>query len=119
MNKEIKFRVWNNIVKKMLYSNGDLMICLCGTLYSTWDKQHEDPKDFILNQFTGIRDGNNNEIYEDDIVELVSNKERYKVKYNSRKAMFVLGRDFANDIPLDSCEIEIIGNIHKHPERLK
>ena len=63
MNREIKFRIWNDYDKKMIYWNELLKNKLANIFtmpsYNKW-----------LMQYTGLHDKNGKEIYEGDIVEI-------------------------------------------------
>lgn len=120
--REIKFRAWHNeekimgevlgidiLHKEIFFSNEDV------DCY-----EHTDFKDIELMQYTGLKDKNNKEIYEGDIVTLHNSK--YKVIFNTKEARFVLRDDeFESEIPFtnnNNERMEIIGNIYENPELL-
>nr|KLE30817.1 hypothetical protein AAX72_02045 [Levilactobacillus brevis] len=82
----------------------------------TWDIKNDHVE---LLQYTGLKDANGKEIYEGDIVEVVSQYwgqlgNRYKVKFN--KGAFSVKYDFLDEI---RSSILVIGNIHENPELLE
>ena len=123
MNREIKFRAWYkekkrigkvlgiDILHKEIYFSNEDVDCY----------EHTDFKDIELMQYTGLKDKNNKEIYEGDIVTLHNSK--YKVIFNSKEAGFVLRDDeFEMNIPFtnnNNKRMEVIGNIYENPELLK
>ena len=63
MNREIKFRAWNFVAKKMYYPENTGNIFL-------WQKEGQVQE---IMQFTGLLDKNGKEIYEGDIITCVTN----------------------------------------------
>lgn len=78
-------------------------------------------KDLKIMQYSGLKDKNNKEIYEGDIVTL--HNSRYKVIFNMEQARFVLRDDkFEMEIPFtnnNNERMEIIGNIYENPELME
>lgn len=73
-----------------------------------------------IGQYTGRKDKNGKEIYEEDIV-LVSNQAKAIIMYDDKRAAFVLnyGQD---EVPIHSeiySDLEVIGNVFDNPEWLE
>ena len=121
--REIKFRAWHK-GKKIMGEVLGIDILHKEIFFSNEDVdcyEHTDFKDIELMQYTGLKDKNNKEIYEGDIVTLHNSK--YKVIFNSKEAGFVLRDDeFEMNIPFtnnNNKRMEVIGNIYENPELLK
>ena len=121
--REIKFRAWDK-EKKIMGEVLGIDILHKEIFFSNEDVdcyEHVDFKDIELMQYTGLKDKNNKEIYEGDIVTLHNSK--YKVIFNSKEAGFVLRDDeFEMNIPFtnnNNKRMEVIGNIYENPELLK
>ncbi len=125
MKREIKFRVWDKRNKVFAYPEkmgSTFAISISGIIttgYIDGDMTTTENKDFILLQFTGLKDNNGVEIYEGDIC---------KSFECLGIAKFIMGGfDLfdANDHPLGyeeefligSCTV--IGNIYENPELIK
>lgn len=117
--REIKFRAWiktgivtGEYVEPMTIQQ---MIHSKKSTFSL--TQLNDLVDF--EQFTGLHDKNGREIYEGDIVVVVSQYwgqlgNRYEVKF--RKGAFTTKYDLLSEI---SPSTSVIGNIHENPELLE
>ena len=124
--REIKFRAWDKEQKEWVkYSITDNIPIFCHNT-SRW-KTDKEGKRFALCQYTGLKDKNNREIYEGDIVRdfgsdyvpvytkgiyMALNTEQLKYPEEHRQ----LSTQF-NVIWRNGCEI--IGNIYENPELLK
>ena len=121
--REIKFRVWDKdekIIKKVESINFPLggkssskTVCV----YNEEEDCYEWVYDYELMQYTGIKDKNNKEIYEGDIVEFYSNVEdeiiTEKVEYHF--GIYRAGDYFVGKI-YNKCEV--IGNIYENKDLL-
>ena len=132
-----RFRAWNKATKEM-YGADDIIainfeekeICV-QTIYfeqglpDSRDLDYYDFDDIVLMQSTGMRDKNDREIFEGDILKVTNLSSWLEVvSFNSNKAMFVSKetKRKIEETPLydlfntDIFEVEIIGNIHTNPE---
>jgi len=124
--REIKFRAWvkekkaifeviliDYVSKKVTY-----LLERVGHLLSIRDAKFDDVE---LMQYTGLKDKNNKEIYEGDIIVLHGSK--YKVIFKTEGARFVLRNDeFELEITFinnNNERMEIIGNIYENPELME
>lgn len=153
MKREIKFRAWDEDKKEMLYPDGVFNFIGDGKWYhldphNENNVYYEIPKELDIMQYTGLKEKNGKEIYEDDIKRWKFNHHirdyvcywseidcgfRWKlIKHNSKQD------DDNIDIPFDTEEdfynyviksnqrangfdsfSKIIGNIYENPELLK
>jgi hypothetical protein len=112
--REISFRAWDKVNWKMSVCAGFLsgqviIIEEDGTVTGKKDD------DFILMQFTGIKDRNGKEVYEGDLVMWVDIVE--SVEYIEENGEYLpFG---SHDCAWEGKECEIIGNIYENPELIK
>jgi uncharacterized phage protein (TIGR01671 family) len=136
MEREIKFRAWDKLQIIFLKPWPDGFHILgettCFNIIGQQLKQFTPDKstlerlnDVIITQYTGLKDKNNNEIYEDDIVK--SNKDvLFRIIWSEKKHGWcavtkniwnLKGRIYKSmNFVLEKCVV--IGNIYENPEHL-
>jgi hypothetical protein len=105
IERELKFRIYAHIDKAFIYF--DIEDYPSGIAMGVSAPQ----------QFTGILDSENKEIYEGDIVTLGATYPLWVVSYNSRCARFEAGYHQFNtntDGSVNSRDLRVIGNIIEH-----
>lgn len=129
--REIKFRGMN-LCGKWVYGDlrHDRMCMPDGKLKDYISVCGEPIHPKSVGQFTGLTDLNGKEIYEGDIVEIslqFSAKQGLKrkfhlpavVRWDERRARFVvISKEILDSIPDSEC-VSVIGNVHDNPELLE
>lgn len=130
--REIKFRVWDKNAKmftfdQLLHQSGRMFTMYVG--YTLVDPQHNN---YIIQQFTNLKDKNKKEIYEGDIVRIQTKDDPEDLQWEIDEIIYDSGafvlknarisfyegllRDYIMEN--DLCDIEVIGNILENPELL-
>lgn len=122
--RELKFRAWDKEWCKMLLPGEWAMprIQLDGSLYDDFgDCLYTD--NYIIEQYTGLKDKNGKEIYVGDILETCCGKA--EVYFDDELLMYRIKVRHGGTMPLVSkkskrhFDYEVIGNIHENPELLE
>ena len=123
--REIKFRAWLKEHKTMVnVAEIDInhqLIYHYG--FDDFEGNFENFNSIELLQYTGLKDKNENEIYEGDIVKLRANHGIGVVKYYDEWGAFIV--EYIKPRPLAVLgmnyykeDIEVLGNLYKNPEFL-
>ena len=124
MNRDIKLRVWSEKNKKMLEIQKHSFKTGLSMPYGSNMELYFGN----LMRYTGLKDINEKEIYEGDIVSFYNDEEyRFKstnalVIYDSAAFMLEhkkLGKEYLGEMDIENMCIKIIGNIHDNPELLR
>lgn len=112
---KLEFRVWDKWRKE--YSSSSGFLDSEGSYYDerieTGEPQN---KDFVVEQYTGLKDINGNKIFEDDIVR---DKHEKTCVVNFKEGSFLVGDFYFGWSIGAGMGLEIIGNIHENPELLE
>jgi len=115
--REIKFRAWDPISKKMIIPKEFIQL---DKLYIGYFDESGYPKiseDFILMQYIGVNDKNKKEIYEGDVIVQKHGEIKGVVRFRDGVFGVDTGKAF---YPFAAYkDIEVIGNIYENPELLE
>lgn len=123
--REVKFRAWEKHLKEIIPVHDiDFEKKMINTS-SAWRFFDE----IELMQYTGLKDKNDKEIYEDDILFDPVTNQKYIVAYDDAYAMFFM-KNVSDDVALpdydfgefdidEGRDLYIIGNIYENPELLE
>lgn len=118
MNREIKFRAWDEVSEKMLNWNDFLDTNMKNTFIAP------ESTGLILMQYTGLHDKNGKEIYEGDIVVDKEDEVMGEITWNEEEASFYFSILYENGTYEEeklndwASVLEVIGNVYDNPELL-
>lgn len=118
--REIKFRAWDKLNKEMF--NVESINFQERRVYKDV-VSYRNFNDIELMQYTGLKDKNNKEIYERDILSDGNDEKPYKVIFENGSFRAEFEGDFEEysfdliDIVAQGCEI--VGNIYENPELME
>ena len=124
--REIKFRAWDKEENKMIYDIQDEFEERTSLGMDSFGHYLNDD-DFEIMQYTGLKDCEENRIYEGDVVEITwadnKTKRKYKVFYFKEGAFFQL-ENLENEDELETLcgwsqsQLKVLGNIYENTELL-
>lgn len=123
--RKLKFRVWSKKQKTYDYKHpyntlGNFYINQNGCLFSDFGNAvapEVKQEDFVVEQYTGLKDKNDKEIYEGDIVQIYKGGATYEVAWMDKDGgWFCFSNNDDHYEPLYHADFEVIGNIHENPE---
>jgi uncharacterized phage protein (TIGR01671 family) len=129
MNNRFKFRVWDKMRLQFIYPHNDnqqhFIIDLNGRFHNLQNGSGGD--DYVIQQYTGLTDSNDDPIYEGDII-IDNQKQKYEIIFDENHARYDLkvcgenklrGQTSYGTEIYEKKHIEVIGNIFENPELLK
>ena len=127
MNNRFRFRAWDKSFQK--YCENVIVSTINGeiTVYGRLVNGNTvliPSAHVVLEQCTGLKDGNGELIYEGDVVDILCEvEEQGVIEWATEEAQFVVRAEqagfVANFDNYNGIDLEVIGNIHENPELLE
>ena len=124
-NRTLKFRAWDKLAKKFTYPDkgyqGHYVLTLNGEF---WNLQNGSGGDeYVVQQWTGLKDSKGNEIYEGDIISYLqhlfnASPDKYPVNTKEVKWKNMKGCWNVYESQAGEDNLEVIGNIFENSELL-
>ena len=124
--RELKFRAWDKKNKIMAFDVDEIFVNGSGTVYNMCHERHDTPNvqiewsqaNFLIMQYTGLKDKNGKDIYEGDIVKHRPTFPELEGKEHIGEIVIEISRGVCvGCIPI-AFDPEIIGNIYENGDVL-
>ena len=118
--RELEFRAWWKDTKRFLDCDEWYMTC-SGAKYLHYAVMPYSDDDFIVEQYTGLKDKNGKKIYEGDIVRYAIRPSRTTVVewWSGEEEYYPCCTTSGFSLPYSEDGYEVIGNVHENPELLE
>jgi uncharacterized phage protein (TIGR01671 family) len=124
--RQLKFRAWDKLEKRFFYPDkgyqGHYVLTLNGQFQNLQNGSGGD--EYVVQQFTGLKDSKGNEIYEGDIISYLQHlfnvsPDKYPVKTKEVKWKNMKGCWNVYESQAGEDNLEVIGNIFENSDLLK
>ena len=123
MQRQLKFRAWDTLAKQFIYPDrgyqGHFILTLNGQFQNLQNGSGGD--EYVVQQWTGLNDYENNNIYEGDIVryELDGTVYTQTVGWGNNGWEMIDTRLYSTPLITNLPNFEVIGNVFENSELLK
>jgi hypothetical protein len=118
MSRELKFRVWDTLDKRFIYPDkgyqGHYILTLGGEFYNL--QNGSGGNEYVVQQYTGIKDVNGVDIYEGDVVTKGFELLNFLCEYSIEDAAYILSYEHGFNYLTDFSTLKVVGNIYENPK---